>query len=57
MKVAWDAGTCRATARYLLSIVLNEEVCAELDRRGFDLTTLRFQIRKKKPILDQLADI
>ncbi len=33
-----------ADVYYLLSKVVTKEVCLELERRGFDLKTLRFQI-------------
>jgi hypothetical protein len=47
LMVNWDAGTSRATARYLMGVI-SEEVLEELERRGFDKETIRFQIRKKK---------
>jgi hypothetical protein len=47
LMVAWDPNTSRATARYLMTDVLTQDVLDELDKRGFDVTTLRFQIRKK----------
>ena len=53
----WDPGTSGATARYLMG-VLSADVLKELDKRGYDTKTLRFQIRRKpKPILDVLAEI
>lgn len=53
----WDDGCSSATSRFLFN-VLHTKVLAELDQRGYDLTTLRFQIRKKTPgVLDQLARI
>ncbi|WP_156920741.1 hypothetical protein [Fundidesulfovibrio putealis] len=38
----------RASANYLLN-VLNDDVRTELERRGFDLSTLKFSIMKKAP--------
>jgi hypothetical protein len=42
----WDSETSNANANFLLT-VFNKETLESLDRRGYDLTTLRFQIRKK----------
>lgn len=47
LMVAWDPNSCRATARYLMGVI-SQDVLKELDKRGFDVTTIRFQIRKKK---------
>lgn len=58
LMVAWDEGASRQTSKYLISQVFPKEVLQELDRRGYDTTTIRFQIRKKPPsVLDQLARI
>ena len=46
LMVNWDPGTSSATARYLMG-VLSKDVLKELDERGLDVSTLRFQIRKK----------
>lgn len=53
-----DPGTSKSAAHYLMSYALTKEVLDELDARGYDLSTLRFQIRRKpQPILDTLAEI
>lgn len=53
----WDEGASKATSMYLFQ-VFGEDVLAQLDKRGYDISTLRFQIRKKPPgVLDQLARI
>lgn len=39
-------GPRRPDMRYLCD-VLSKEVIAELDARGYDVTTLRFEIRRK----------
>jgi hypothetical protein len=58
LMIAWDPGADKALSRYLFHTAFNEEVLEELDRRGYDVTTIRFQIRKKPPgVLDQLARI
>ena len=50
-----DEGTSKATARFLFSVIPSD-VLKELDRRGYDVTTFRFQIRKKPPnVLDRIA--
>ena len=55
--VAWDEGASKPTARFLF-MVFSPDVLAELDSRGYDTTTIRFQIREKPPgVLDQLARI
>lgn len=55
LMVNWDPGTSKTAAKYLLH-VLCPSVLAELDRRGYDTTTIRFQIRKKPDnVLDQMA--
>jgi len=41
-----DEGAGRGTVIYLFSL-FDKDVRDELERRGYDLTTLRFQIRKK----------
>lgn len=55
LMVNWDPGTSKQTAKYLLYL-FGPSVLAELDRRGYDTTTIRFQIRKKPDnVLDQMA--
>lgn len=55
LMVNWEPGTCRATARYLMHVI-TLEVMEELDRRGFDTTTIRFQIRRKPiNVLDRIV--
>lgn len=46
LMVNWDTGASSATARYLMG-VLSKGVLKELESRGFDISTIRFQIRKK----------
>jgi hypothetical protein len=49
MGVHWPGGvSTKCDARYILCMVLNEEVIAELERRGYDPTTLKFEISPKK---------
>ena len=53
-----EEGTSKSTLRYLFHTAFSEGVLKELDKRGYDVSTLRFQIRKKPPgVLDQLAEI
>jgi len=50
-----DEGASKATARFLFSVI-TPGVLSELDERGYDTTTLRFQIRKKSPnALDRIV--
>lgn len=44
--VNWDAGCSRSSANYVLCHFM-EPFTKELEKRGYDLSTLRFQIRKK----------
>lgn len=53
-----DKGASKSTIRYLFGYAFPKEVLKELDERGYDVSTLRFQIRRKPPgVLDQLAEI
>lgn len=45
--VDWDSETSKANPGYIIGIFTNE-IVQELERRGYDTTTLRFSIRKKK---------
>lgn len=55
LMVTWDPGTEKSAGRVILNI-FSEDVLTELDRRGYDTTTIRFQIRKKPPnVLDRIA--
>lgn len=51
IQVKWAAG-CRATARYLMGRIFgvgySDDLLKELDQRGYDVTTLRFSINRKK---------
>jgi hypothetical protein len=53
---AWGAGGASKPDSRILSTALEEapvydgrSLCDELERRGYDLTTLRFSIRVKEP--------
>ena len=55
LMVTCDPGTETSAGRVILN-VFSEDVLIELDRRGYDTTTIRFQIRKKLPnVLDRIA--
>jgi len=57
LMVTWEPGTAKSDAKVFLRL-FTEDVMKELDWRGYDTTTLRFQIRKKPPaVLDRLAAI
>lgn len=47
--VSWDAESSGANPRYIVGL-FTREVMEELDRRGYDTTTLKFSIRKKTKI-------
>jgi len=46
LMVDWDHEAGQANPRYVLSL-FPQEVLDELTNRGYDISTLRFQIRKK----------
>ena len=55
----WEEGTSKSDAKILLRALNPDDgLLAELNRRGYDLETIRFQIRKKNttPALVQLAE-
>ncbi|MGE3483622.1 MAG: hypothetical protein AB7L09_02700 [Nitrospira sp.] len=53
-----EDGTSKSTARYIFGAVLPPEVLSELDKRGYDVESIRFQIRRKPlGVLDQMAEI
>ena len=47
LAVAWDQEAGGANPRYILGL-FDTAVTEELERRGYDITTLRFSIKKKK---------
>lgn len=46
LMAAWDDGISKASGRYVMSI-FTDAILKDLDERGFDIATLRFQIRRK----------
>ena len=51
----WDPDATSASARYMMD-VLSVAVLKDLDDRGYDVSTIRFQIRRKPTdVLDKLA--
>lgn len=54
MEAAWGGeGACKADANFMLGYMLLEKsvfikTLAEIERRGYDLNTLKISIRKKK---------
>lgn len=47
LMVNWDSERTKANPRYILGMFTQEHL-DELDRRGYDITTLRFSIKKKQ---------
>jgi hypothetical protein len=47
LAVAWDKEAGGANPRYILGL-FPVDVTEELERRGYDITTLRFSIKKKE---------
>lgn len=45
--VDWDSEMSKSNPLYIIGI-FTKEIIKELDHRGYDTTTLRFSIRKKK---------
>ncbi len=57
LKAAWDAGCASQDGGYLLFLLFNKTFLEALDERGYDIKTLRFQIRKKPPnALDRIVN-
>lgn len=46
LMVNWDAGCSSSTANYIICN-FTKSFIDELEKRGYDVSTLRFQIRKK----------
>ena len=46
LMVDWDREPTAANPRYIISL-FPQDVLDELDRRGYDKTTLKFSIKKK----------
>jgi len=47
LMVHWDKESSKANPGYIIGL-FPKEVQQELDRRGFDITTLKFSIKRKQ---------
>ena len=46
LMVNWDREVARTNPRWIIGL-FSQDVLDELDRRGYDITTLKFSIKKK----------